>query len=1180
MNLFKFVLCIFLFITHSTLFAVLAEGKQWEQKEESLRSDSPVVVPSHPLKKEEIDRYERQAFSWIYNLNESRDTIRDKVYELLSDSLNNIIDSLSDPELPKEAKDQIQENGRSIFTDFVQKELFKKYIYSSWSASIRGRGAQLYARELAFKLAETGLLQESYQELVLGMALDTMIRHNKVIPATRPARLTTAKVAEGSMTVSQAGQNQTLGTALEVMAGSVISKDQANSSSIFIPVPADIKHWLSSVRYPSGYKEKEGEARNKLFQELNHINAVLDSPLYSDKEKQALRTFYSESLFTNQSDLYIEGFHHHEHTSYSKLARKILLRLDSMGLWTLDKEVYKIPVSVGNRASSKALEQFKALERYSPIMIPSHPLTTEEIDRYRNQTSVLLLNLEGTPEITDRAYELLNTSLKNIASALDSPELPKEAKDQIRENGQAIFIHSVQEELFKKYIYGHESVDRRAQLYARELAFKLAETGLLQESYQELVLGMTLDAIIREGQVSSATRPAWLTTIQWAEIGQTVYQAGRQNFPETELGVMISSVLNRMIKANPSSAFIPVPADIRSWMQSTSNDTEQKDRITDRIIDKASYLFKRSQARSKLFRELNHIKSVLDSPLYSDAEKQALRTFYSEALFSHQYDLYIEGFHNYQITPQSRLAREVLRRLDSMGLYTLDQDFYQIPKSFKQAIQQKWTEVKGQLIHRADTTNMPSLGSVDDFSYNQRQNYSENLTTYVLNLLERFSSDRQDFQVQSSLEAKQNLDKIVDYINQYNNYRSTFLIETFITALFHPNEQVRLNSAIFLSDMRQNPLVEEILLKRLSFILETQTSGSAFIDKISAMLPNNNKQRRFLNYALSALANMPSAPDHIELQNQLFDIVSQAFKQKDTAMFELSVKALLNVNSRYLNLDVHLANMFALSFDHINSSSGWDKISTHNYRHLLNILISTLRKIQPISEIAYETLVRFKWMASHKEDIVDTLNNLRMLLDNKEREMLASQSTEGKGGFKHKLAEGSELFRISPASFEYVEQQVERIFRLAEYPVHNLEHHKALITTDLNSFEAGQFLLHSLKSSDNRIRFLAMNIAKEISVNETNVIDFFNNPTNDHKGRAQHRRLAMELWYLIDPENQRLKTMLETAVSDPNFQDIDSIKKQARNLLAKGIKPSSLMKGAEAKQPQDITGSNCRKAFQ
>ena len=343
MSLFKFVCGIFLWcFTHSAIFAVLLDGQEWKEIKGELQNASPIVIPSHPLTSTEKDRYYKLARDWLSQL-DSIDTIMDKSYQLLNASLNSITDSLANPELTKEAKEQIRENSRSIFTNFFQEDLFKKYIKMPYSDR---RRAQLYARELAFKLAETGGLQESYQELVLGMALDTLIREqSRVNPASQ--RTPWLKTTSESTTSE---------TALKVLLDSTGRRLKATSSSAFIPVPANITSWMVELDYYAGHTDNIKEtiehssiirrtsARRKILRELNHISSVLDSPVYSDAQKQALRTFYSESLFSHQHRWYLDGFQSDQiFAPHSRLARIMLRRLDSMGLYTLS---YRIPKSL------------------------------------------------------------------------------------------------------------------------------------------------------------------------------------------------------------------------------------------------------------------------------------------------------------------------------------------------------------------------------------------------------------------------------------------------------------------------------------------------------------------------------------------------------------------------------------------------------------------------------------------------------------------------------------------------------------------------------------------------------------------------------------------------------------------------------------------------------------------
>ena len=338
--------------------------------------------------------------------------------------------------------------------------------------------------------------------------------------------------------------------------------------------------------------------------------------------------------------------------------------------------------------------------------------------------------------------------------------------------------------------------------------------------------------------------------------------------------------------------------------------------------------------------------------------------------------------------------------------------------------------------------------------------------------------------------------------------------------------------------------------------------------------------------ALHVLADMrpPIGQKDFLIQKAVFDILELVVDKKYSTgknldlfgIFETAMRALFNLNPHYPKFDVLLAKVVIKEY---YGDGRWGG-SLRNSSWLV-VALETLEKIPQLNVKVYRTFrtIYNRQKGSVPSGDVDRGDQLMRITDNMERifepenfdtKPVREDSKEvSDNKVKINRFKDKNLVRVSPSVFEYIERAPG--FRMTPSlrvgflmiphnsaltdPAKDIEHLKDMLKKAPSSLEFLRFLVYSFTAPDIYLRSMAVNIAKNMSINENELEAFFMDPKNDSKGQfeSEHRRLAMRLWILIDPENPRLHNMLKSAVSDPNFEDIDDIKKEARDFLNKRI---------------------------
>ncbi len=491
---------------------------------------------------------------------------------------------------------------------------------------------------------------------------------------------------------------------------------------------------------------------------------------------------------------------------------------------------------------------------------------------------------------------------------------------------------------------------------------------------------------------------------------------------------------------------------------------------------------------------------------------------------------------------------------------------------------------------------------VNDRHYTIKESDKQKIKAYIIDLLDQVFPLKTDVQ-HPSLKAKKELDEIVGYINRNDNEMSRFMIEVFVDSLFYiadsevqtsvedrgqkPNNyiagyRVRTNSVVFVSDMIQNPVLQSLLLSRIHQALNVPDSSNITgpTSIMGKTFPSKNKTPTITpeaKMALYALADIrpPVGKKDFELQKIIFDIMkkmvegdflsSSSFKYE---MFEVTLRALFNLNPSYPDFDLFLAKIVMSATD--------------KYEIRLDlraeIALRTLEEIQLIRPLNIKIYRKFRKIYNRggpTEMVVRLIritdNMARVFEPEKAPKQVGKTADNPADKVEITLPEDKNLFRVPPSVAEHVENLTVHLppilhlngrtawggsaVHFAVNPQHRIQHLKNLIGKAPSSREFLAVLFHSLeKSSYIYHRALATDIINGMSFNENALEAFFKEPRNDiDPADNEHRLLAMRLWTLMDPESPRRQNMLESAIALSGFKDSDTLREEARNLLKKGI---------------------------
>ena len=437
-------------------------------------------------------------------------------------------------------------------------------------------------------------------------------------------------------------------------------------------------------------------------------------------------------------------------------------------------------------------------------------------------------------------------------------------------------------------------------------------------------------------------------------------------------------------------------------------------------------------------------------------------------------------------------------------------------------------------------------------------------------------------------------------------------IKLFVDALFHEEEQVRTNAMVFVSDIDQTDDLQRLLTIKFRSALGVKPSSTA-PPPSSPFSKKENTITPLAKRALHVLENIEPpvvGQKDFDLQTTIFDIIKFLEKHRKIILyrmstleyeydkikyinhdiFESAVYALFYMNPRYPNFAKFLAQVVLsgitdrkLAFFPMRikkrqidlQNSAWTEVALTTLTQIPsvdNIAIYEMFKKNLYDKNTHNLVVRYG--DSYLADMLNKLfDDMAVKFDPNTFSARASAgiipSIEAIPPVEYKTPEDKNLIRVSPASYAYMDKlksyRIARSLNMGKFiidthtvfpnPNEGIQYMKHLLKTAPSSLEFMRFLIYSLTAEytaeDIYLRSTAMNIAKGISINEDELELFFKQPKNDSKGEfaSEHRRLAMRLWILIDPENPRLKSMLQSAVSNPDFQDIDDIKTEARNFL-------------------------------